>query len=351
MGRIEIRTFDGDLEALRDMAHASLYPERGDEVWLDMNRPAVMARLFEHVPDPRLLIGAYDGTRLVGFLANLPRRYRLNGVTYRGVFTNLLATAPGYGGSTVYLIMECLRQNQAYGADFALIVLERGYSSWRLFEKALAPRYRIERLATLHGIARPIDMPRLVASQRLGWPIRMGAHLIGADRPIEAPAVPGIVRPYAAADLPAIEGLLACCSDAGCLVRQFDRAPLASQLATDDLTATVVYERGGTVRGMINYAIHEHVSPRGRDRWAWIDFVSWDNLLPETRRALLSGLWHDARRRGCIGLMEWSKGYYSPWTLYGARFVPYPLRIDVNAWVFRPGLSLRGVGRLCEQIQ
>ena len=121
---IEVRDFDGDLEALSAMARDSWSEEYGGEPWVDLYRPQLTRHLFAEVPDPRFLVGAYNGAKLVAFVANLPRAYRYNGKTYRGVMSTLMVAHKDYRGSIALLIAECLRRNKEFGADFALMILE-----------------------------------------------------------------------------------------------------------------------------------------------------------------------------------------------------------------------------------
>lgn len=350
MGRIEVRDFDGDLAVLADLAYGTLLDERGAGTWLDLNRPEAARLIFADVPDPRFLIGAYDGTRLVAFIANLPRTYRLNGQTYRAVVPTMLAAHRDYRGAVVYLLAECLRRNREFGADLALFYLERGSRSWRMFEQVLRPTYRIERVKTLHARVRVVDLARVAHAQNVSGLLRTAGQLIGLQRPITAPAVTGVVRPYQDADLDAIQALLQRQADRDCLVRVFTQPALARRLHTPPMTTTLVYERSAAVRGFVNFTVHELLSRRGRQRWAWLDFLAWDGLGGSERQALLAGLWQASRAQSCIGIVEWSKGYYGPGPLWRAGFFPYPLRIEVNAWLFNPALSLRNVTGLCEQV-
>ena len=159
-----------------------------------------------------------------------------------------------------------------------------------------------------------------------------------------------MVRDYRDADLDQILALTRRYSDRNCLVRVFNQESLARRLHTKGVTATLVYERSGAVEGFINFTVHELVSPRGRDRWAWIDFLYWDGLTAKERRALLAGLWRAGQEQGCIGIMEWNKNYYAKGALFRSRFVPYPHFIEVNAWVLNPELSLEGIDRIVELV-
>ena len=349
MGRIEYRDFDGDGESLSALAHTAWTAAYGEETWYDLFRPELLQHLHAEVPDPRFLVAGYDGGKLVAFIANLPRRYRLNGKSYLGVVATQLTVHPDYLGAGVYLIAECLRRNADLGADFVLMQFDKTGSAWRIFDY-LQSGYRIEALRTMIMIARPVDLERIVQSQHLSRYEAAAIKLLGGHRPIDAPPVSGQTRSYRDTDLAAILGLIDGYSDLDRPVRVFNEETLARRLHTPGITSTVVYERKGAVAGLVNYTLHEMVSPKDRTRWAWLDFVFWEELGAGEKKALLGALWQTAREQGCIGLMEWNRGYYSPWPLFRSRFVPYPRFVQVSAWVFNPDLSFRNVDCLIEQI-
>lgn len=351
MGRIEIRDFDGDLDALGAMAYETLLEERGNDNWLDYYRPEVARQLFADVPDPRFLIGAYDGGRLVAFVANLPRRYRLNGQRYLGTWSTMMAAHRDYRGAAIYLLAECLRRSSDFGGDLAIVTIEHaGRRSVELYNKYLRPRFPLLRVRPMIPLARAVDLAAIVRTQGLGWPLVAGVKLWGAHRPMVAPEVPGVVRAYQPGDVDAILALLDSYSDHNRLVRVFSREALARRLAWPSVTETVVYVRDGTVQGFINFTAHELVSRRGRGRWAWLDFLHWANLSRPEQGALLAGAWEAAQRMGCIGLLDWTKGYYDTAPLWQARFVPYPNLIEINVWQLNPRLDVRSIRGLVEQI-
>ncbi len=350
MGKIEIRDFDGDLEALSAMARESWFEEYGEDTWPDLYRPELTRHLFADVPDPRFLIGAYDGVRLVAFIAHLPRVYRLNGKAYKGVASCMMVARKGYRGAVVYLIAECLRRNEEFGADFALMTLEKKHRSWLMFEKHLKPKYRIEVLKMMYTIVHPVDFEKIVESENLKWYEVAAIKLLGAHRPITAPSVSGTVRPYRDADLVEILALTRRYSDQNSLARDFGEQSLARRLHTEDVTSTVVYERDGAVEGFINFTVYDMVGKRGTHRWAWLDFLYWEGLSGKEKQALLAGLWKASRDQGCIGILEWNKNYYAKGALFRSHFIPYPRFLDLNAWVFNSDLSLQGIDSVFEQV-
>jgi hypothetical protein len=349
MTRLEVRDFDGDLDALADLAGEAWSREYGAQSWPNLYRPAVTGHLFADVPDPRFLVGAYVGARLVAFLANLPRVYRHRGRQHRAVYTGLLVADREYRGASAYLIAESLKRNQDYGADFALMTLQAGHSGLDMVQKALAPRFRVEVLRTMGTLVHAVDFEQIVHSEGLHWYEVAAIRLLGAHRSISAPDVPGTVRAYRDDDLVQILALTGLYDDSHCLVRQFDEASLARRLRTEGLTNTAVYERDGLVRGFVNFTAYDLVSVRQTCPWAWVDFLYWEGLCRAEQVALLSGLWRLARDAGCVGILEWSKGYYSTVPLLAAHFIPYPRFLKVAAWVFHPQLSLRGATGMVEQ--
>jgi hypothetical protein len=350
MGKIELRDFDGNLEALLALRRDPFIEEYGNETWIDLYKPEVARYIFAEIPDPRFLVGAYHGQKLVGFIANVPRSYHFNQQAYVGIVSTMLVAHQDYRGAAVYLILECLRRNREFGADFALFNLEKGHRSWDLFNKYLKSRFRIEKLKTMNAIVRAVDFGLLTKSQDIPHPLTIPLKILGLHKHIKHPPVSGKVRPYQETDLVEIYRMIERYSDHKCLVRIFNQESLARKLSTEGITSTVVYERDGATAGFINFSIHDFVNRQGTHRWAWFDFLYWEGLTRKEKKALLSGLWHASQDQGCIGIMEWNKNYYQKIPLYQARFIPYPRFIDMNAWVFNPKLSFQGVNKIFEQV-
>ena len=352
LGNIEYRDFDGDIQALGAMAKDSWYQEYGMSTWPDLYKPELVRHFLKDVTDPRYLAGAYDGSKLVAFLANLPRTYRLNGKTHKAAISCMLVGHKDYRkrGIILNLIKDCLRRNEEdIGADFVLMYLEQKHRSSELFKKHINPKHRIQRLITMHPIARPIDFDLLASSERLKWYERAAVKLYGAHRPPRAPRVSGTVRPYKEADLSAVLELTNRYPDDNRLVRVFDRKSLGHQLHSEGATSTVVYEKGGAVRGFMNYTHLDLLGPKKRYPWAWLDYLYWEEMSNREKKALIAGMWEHARERGIMAIMEWNKNYYKKAPLYRSRFIPYPRYLDLNAWIFNPDLTLEGIQSVFEQ--
>jgi hypothetical protein len=350
MPRLELRDFDGDLPALSTMAREAWLEEYGASTWPDLYEPKLASHYLADVPDPRFLIAAYEGARLVAFVANLPRTYRLNGRPYRGVVSNMLVARTGYRGAAVYVTAESLARNREYSADLAVMTLERNHRSSQLFRGGLQPTQPLTVVRTMLPFAHAIDLSRIAVSEALpGYQVPL-LRLVGAHRRPGPPPAPGIVRAYRDADLAQAEALLDGGSDRNRLVRVYPRSSLARQLCADGVAATIVYEWGGVIRGFIAYTIRRMVSPRGSDPWVWVEISCWEGCSSGEKLALLAGLWDAGREAGCIGILAWDKGCSSIRPLLSARFVPYLRPVDAMVWTLNPGLSLQSVRGISDQV-
>jgi Acetyltransferase (GNAT) domain len=351
MGDIEIKSFDGNLQALSDMAHQSWFEEYGISTWPDLYKPQLSAHFFSGITDPRYLVGAYDGDRLVAFIANLPRSYRLNGRNYHGVMSCMLVGHKEYRRKHIVidLIGECLRRNKEIGCDFALMTLESGHRSSIMLDKHFAGNNRLETLKKMYPIACPLDLDRMANSEGLKGYELAAIKALGVGRERTAPAVKGEVRPYRSHDLSAIHDMVSSYPDRGKLVRLFGQKELAAQLDTPGVTSTVVYEKEGVAAGFINFTVYDMVSPKGRNRWAWQDFLYWTGLNADEKKALIEGLKQDAREKGCIAVLEWNKNYYSKLPLFRSGYIAYPRFLKLAGWVFNPEIRLKGTSGVFEQ--
>ncbi|MCB9639551.1 MAG: GNAT family N-acetyltransferase [Myxococcales bacterium] len=348
---IVYQEFDGDLEGLREMAHASWFCEYGRGTWPDLYRIELMRHLFREIDDPRYLLGAYHEGKLVAFVANLPRTYRYQGKHYKCALSCMMVGHKDYRrfGVIKHLIAECLRRNAASDLDFACFYLESGHSSSKLFEKHLRPIHPIESLKKIHVLVRPVEFEVLARHERLGWFSRTALKMLGVHKPPRRPQVEGEIRLYQKRDLSAVMEMMEAIPDEKILVRTFTMEGLEHQLDSPDLTETVVFEKRGQVLGFINLAYYEIVSHLGPVKWANLDFLHWEALSPSERCALVAEAWMLAKERGCAGMMEWSKGYYNPLALYCSRFLPYPRYVGAYAWNFQPNLDFKGLEGICIQ--
>jgi len=343
MQGVSIENFRGDAAALEKMAHTAWRDEYGVDSYPNLYRPDYLAYLLQAVDDPRLAMAAYRGDEIVGFLLNLPRRLALDGQEYRAALSCLLVTRQEFfrQGLARALIQEALKRNQELHFDFTLFYLETGHRSSRLFAKLRDTGFPIERVKRMHVIGRVLDLPALQASENVKRYEVLALRLWGGDRaPGGAPDAR--VREATPADGDQMLALLNAHRGKVRLARVFSREEMLRELIHPPLAQTLVYERGGRIRGVLAYVLVEHVG-RKRVPWAWINHVAWDDLSGPERRSFVKSFLQVAHRQGCAGVVEWSKQVYPNAALYAARFVPYPRQVDLMAWRFRPDISLTGI--------
>ena len=128
---INIETFRGDLEGLEKMAHSAWRDEYGIESFPNLYRPEFLRFVFDRIQDKNHLIAAYRGDEIVSFMANLPRRYSIDGKIYNGVYTCLLVTRKELlrQGIAKALIAKALELNKEMQYDLSIFALEKGHRS------------------------------------------------------------------------------------------------------------------------------------------------------------------------------------------------------------------------------
>jgi GNAT superfamily N-acetyltransferase len=343
MQGVSIENFRGDAQALATMAHTAWRDEYGVDSYPNLYRPDYLAYLLQAVDDPRLVMAAYRGDEIVGFLLNLPRRMALEGREYRAALSCLLVTRREFfrQGLAQALIQEALKRNQELRFDFTLFYLETGHRSSRLFAKLRDTGLPIERVKRMHVIGRVLDLPALQASEHVKGYEVLALRLWGGHR-VPAGAAHPEVRPAGPEDAPKILPLLNGHQEKVRLARVFSQEELVRELIQPPIAHTLVWGRAGEVQAVLAYVIVEHVG-RKRVPWAWINHVVWDELSFPERVSLLKSFLRQAHEQGCAGVVEWSKQVYPNRALYAARFVPYPRQVDLMAWRFRQDISLAGI--------
>jgi len=355
---VSIEPFRGDLEGLERMAHTSWRDEYGVSSFPNLYRPAFLRYLLGRLEHPDHLLAAYREGEIVCFLANLPHRFYYRDKVYQGLWSGLMVSRKEWlrKGLAAAIIREAVRINDRYRRDFSLATFETGHRSTRVLEKLRAEGQRIERLHRVRVLARILDLRRVAASENIKpWEIA-AVKVLGGDRPPKPvrrgsggawPSNPN-VREYRETDLDDCLALFNAYGGTVQLARAWEREELGWELAFPDVSRTLVWEKDGRVQGAINFILHDHLG-RTRERWAWINHVSYDALSFRERSAFVQALLEFVRALDGIGVIEWTKGYYSPSAFYRAHFFPYFRAVDLYSWTFNPELSLAGV-RECNEI-
>ena len=345
---ISIEPFRGDLEGLEAMALSSWRDEYGISSFPNLYRQAFLKFLFDRVPDKRHLIAAYRGDEIVAFFANLPRQIQVGDATYRAVLSCLLVTRKALlrQGIAQSIIAAAMDLNRELDYDFALLYLETGHRSTKLIEKLAETGHPVDWVKKIYVIARILDLPRVFASEDLKRWERTAVRLLGVHRGQKvSPEVP--IREYRPEDIDACLTLLDRHRKEAGLALVWEKDELAWELDFTDVSKTIVYEKDGEIGGLINFLYHEHHGKK-IERWAWITHVSLQDLSGRERIAFIKAFLAWVREAGCVGVTEWTRGYYSMKPLYRARFFPYFRALNMHAWRFNPDVSLQDIRKVYE---
>jgi hypothetical protein len=343
---ISIEPFRGDLEGLEAMAVSSYRDEYGLESFPNLYKPEYLKFLFDRIPDKDHLIAAYRGDEIVSFFANLPRTCQFQGKTCRAVLSCLLVTRKEFlrKGLALAVINEGLKLNRKFNYDFALLYLETGHRSTLMIKKLKEAGQPVEWVKRMYVVGRVLDLARVSASEGLKRWERALIRTLGARRPrgTRPYSESESVREYRPEDLDSCLSLLNQYKDRVRLALVWDREELSQELEYPGVSKTLVYEKEGRVQGLINFAYHEHLG-RTKERWAWINHVSYPGLSAKERLAFVHALLCYLREVDCVGALEWTKKYYPMAPFYRSRFFPYFRAVNMVSWTFNPDLSLQNI--------
>ncbi|MBM3305329.1 MAG: GNAT family N-acetyltransferase [Candidatus Aminicenantes bacterium] len=345
MEGIVIEPFRGEYEALERMAHASWRDEYGQASFPNFYRPAFLHYLFDRIPADKKdhLIGAYKDGECIAFLANLPRKFQFRERVYNAIYSCLLVTRREHlrQGVALALIRAAVEGNRKYGYDFSLLTLETGHRSTKMMNKFRAEGCSIERIRKSGVLARILDLGRVAASENLKGYEKAAVRLIrGHRRPKPAPGVS--LRDFRPADLDACHALLDRYRETAPLARVWDKEELAVELAWPDVSRTLVLEKDGRVRAMINFIVHEHLG-HTIERWAWINHVAFHDLSTSERAAFLRAYLSLIKSEGFVGTVDFTKRGWPAGPFYRAGFFPYPRSVNLVSWTFNRDITLTGV--------
>jgi hypothetical protein len=345
MTGLTIEPFRGDYENLEAMALRSWREEYGQASFPNFYRPEFLRYMFERIPpDQRdLVLAAYRGEEIVGFLGNVPQKFHFRGRLLSASYSCLLvvrsdALRQGLASS---LIGEALRTNDRYKFSFALFGLETGHRSTKMIEKFVRIGRKVDRVRTFRVIARVLDLERVAASEGLKSWEKAAIKIMGSHRP-PRPEGAVVLREYRPGDLDGCLALLDRYRESVTLALAWDRAGLAWELERPGVVQTLVCEKDGRIRGLINFISHDHLG-KTIERWAWIHHLAFPDLSEAERLDFIHAFLRYVREAGCLGAIEWTRGYYPQRSFYKARFFPYFRSVNLCAWRLDPAIDLGGI--------
>ena len=325
---IEYRTYDGDaaeIAAFTQRVWRGFFRGRSTILLWD---PAYLDwQLLSESNDRHYLVGAYEGTRLVGSLFAKPYHFRLRDLSFDAAMSSWLTVDPEFQGRGVArgLALEQQRRMQERRCRFLLGFglsgpLARGTRFWASF------RDHTVLGGSLCLWAHAIDLAA-VARAEASLEGRLGARLLRlAHGDVRVPRLgkgnPTVtVRPYAHADLPACMAVLERTAAPIHLAYRWDAEQLAHQLDFRGVPTTLVAERSGAVVGLVNYhqiTLHSRESLRG----AIVDHVACAGLETAEQVRLLQTALVEMHKSGVqVALTSRASGA-SGVALFRAGFVP-----------------------------
>ncbi|MBK8808385.1 MAG: GNAT family N-acetyltransferase [Bacteroidales bacterium] len=144
---IEIKTFDGNLEALRDLLRSAWVPDYSEHKQSVINFALSYLKwnLQNSLSNSYFHIGAYHNDKLVGFAASFPQKYEYvsrtgNGLTKRqisGVLSTFFTTHNEYRrkGLGTMLAKERIRRHIEQGVEINLFYQDHGHASSKVYPK------------------------------------------------------------------------------------------------------------------------------------------------------------------------------------------------------------------------
>ncbi|MCR4395532.1 MAG: GNAT family N-acetyltransferase [Candidatus Saccharicenans sp.] len=344
---ISIEPFRGDLEALEKMAHRAWRDEYGMASFPNLYRPDFVRYLLEIAADPKHFVAAYRGDEILAFLGNIPRTFHYQGKNYRAILSCLLVSRQEYArqGLAQAVIKEAVRINlEIAHYDFALLYLESGHRSSRLIEKFRAEGQPLQFLKKMSVLGRVLELDRVAYSEGLKCWEKAAIKIWGAHR-LPKPDLGRdlVLEEFQESDLPAAMNLLNQYAGKVELARVWlGLEELKKEILYPGVSSTLAIKKEGRLVALLNYLEHEHLG-QSPERWAWLNHLYLDSLEPAEKIQVINRFLLHLFSRGIVGVVEWSKGYYSQGFLYRSHFFPYFRHVNLLAWVFQPELVFRPV--------
>jgi GNAT superfamily N-acetyltransferase len=284
MGQVELRSYEGSAEELRDFVVRVWRETYGGRMAFPLWTADYLRWQLGIDPglghDPHQLLAAYDGARLIGTVLGFPAKYRTPQGERLGSQGSWLSVDHEYRrqGIATRLRQELRRRHAERGLAFQI-----GYGYFGS-PHSLGPSFwqSQRELGTVFlnrvGFwARVLDNRKAIAWNLVGWErwLTQGfGWMVLAPRERSASLR---FREYRADDLTACRQLVDR-STAGCeLALVWDDASLQRQLSGGGVAQTLLAEKQGQVCGLVNW----HCLPflgRTEERLAVIDLVAWGEL-------------------------------------------------------------------------
>ena len=321
MAAVEFREYRGDCEDLVDLAKRVWIPEYGGRIWFPM--PEADFLRGKLAPGSGALCQvAYEGERLVGSVFSVPRTIRVGDNVYPIAMWTGFSVEPGNRRIALPLIERLRRANEARGVVFGIgMVLDdpasASFQFWTKYAAAFPRSFRF----VLNGgyLAKFLNPALLARAGIMAWE-RIASRVTGPLVRLVPNAPDPNIRRYSAADLDRCAEMIELMSRRLDWAMQWSREELAAQFG-DPAYTTFVYERDGTVQGMVNC----HSFPlHGREviRAGFIDLWAHGDLNFAERSRLVGHLCRHLRDTGVDAVIAARSSSMPTGALVANLFVP-----------------------------
>ncbi|MBZ4395581.1 GNAT family N-acetyltransferase [Myxococcus sp. AS-1-15] len=295
---VEVRTYEGgaeDASRFINRVWGEYYASQGP---LTDFQPRMLDWVLFGNPlaTPEYRLGAYVHGKLAGVFFAEPIRLRLGGQDVDGTYGSWLSVDPAFRGHRVghKLVEELGARQRERGAAMTLACVGLGSVGERFWK-----RVRGTRAFGSLGLWLHVFDPAAVARWAASFPERAFFSLasrLPRRRPVDLDTHG--IRPYRPEDLPACMALVEQSMEHVSLGYGYTAERLAHQLQYRDVPRTLVLERHGAVRGLINSYLFQ-MNARDTLTIALVDLLALDASVPrEERKRFLRVAMRDMATRG-----------------------------------------------------
>jgi hypothetical protein len=340
MQGVELQDYRGDFEDIVQLVRRVWIPQYHGGKTLVPVPDAAFLRWRVGPQSGALCPVAYDGTRLVGSVFSLPHSLRIGSSVLPIALYTGLTVDPDCRRLALPLFERLRRQDDERGVAFAIGMVPDDPSSishrfWTKYAQTFPQNFRF---LFRGGYWAKVLAPRTVARAGISARERLASRALGPLLRLTPHRWDSHVRPYRTGDLERCAQLL----DEAAAGLDWALAWTPEQLSyylANPASGTLVFERDGSVQGMVNYHC---LTLEGRQpiRTALIDLWAEGDLTAGQRVRLLGHLCNDLRERG-VHLVVALRGAMMPTAAFVANlFLPASEHFRICAIFTRHRISL-----------
>ncbi|MFL6798585.1 MAG: GNAT family N-acetyltransferase [Xanthobacteraceae bacterium] len=302
MSRIEIRDYHGDFEDVGDLVRRVWIPEYSGKVWFPLPDAAFFRWSIGAQERARCLV-AFEGSKLVGSVSYMLHSLRIHSSIVPVAIHTSFSVDPDHRRAALPLIEQLRRNHRDEELELAIgLILDPrtslSYRFWTKYAETFPDDFRL----LLRGSywAKFLE-PQVIAVTGVNAWERAASRALGPLLRIVPHGRDPHVRPYRTDDLEQCSQIIERASAAYEWVVVWSPEDLSHQLDNPEC-GTLVFERDGRIRGLINYLLI-WLYGRGPIRIALIDIWADDQLAHRDRVRLLSHLCQVLRESGVHGVV------------------------------------------------